>query len=107
MQGMETEKMNEDKKNLVYETAKIAWKELQRFYAQGNVIHVHEALDLVQVATAFSKDDPVLVGAWMKSEQVGAVADAVALQWFESDADVWAVTVAPFVLVQSVVESSH
>lgn len=93
--------------NLVYETAKIAWKELQRFYAQGNVIHVHDALDLVQVATAFSKDDSVLVGAWMKSEQVGAVDDAQALQWIESDADVWAVTVAPFVLVQSIVDKKH
>lgn len=93
--------------DLVYETARITWKELQRFYAQGNVIQVHEALDLVQVATAFSKDDPVQVGAWMKSEQVGAVTDTQALQWFENDADVWAVTVAPFVLVQSIVSSSN
>ena len=93
--------------NLVYETAKIAWKELQRFYAQGNVIHVNEALDLVQVATAFSVDDPVLVGAWMKSEQVAAVADAQALQWIESNAEVWAVTVAPFILVQAVSDKKH
>jgi len=64
-------------------------------------------LDLVQVATAFSKDDSVLVGAWMKSEQVGAVEDAQALKWIESDADVWAVTVAPFVLVQSIVDKKH
>ena len=99
--------MTEQSKNLVYETAKIAWTELQRFYAQGNVIHVHESLDLVQVATVFSKDDPVLVGAWMNSEQVGAVADAQALLWIESDAEVWAVTVAPFVLVQSVVDKKH
>jgi len=93
--------------NLVYETAKIAWKELQRFYAKGTVIHVNEALDLVQVATAFSNDDSVLVGAWMKSEQVGAVADSQALEWFENNAEVWAVTVAPFVLVQSIVDKKH
>ncbi len=93
--------------NLVYETAKIAWKELQRFYAQGNVIHVNDELDLVQVATAFSKDDSELVSDWMKSEQVGGVSDIQALQWFETDADVWAVTVAPFVLVQSIVEKKH
>ena len=99
--------MTDRKQNLVYETAKIAWKELQRFYAQGNVIHVSEALNLVQVATAFSIDDSMLVNAWMKSEQLGPVADAVALLWFESDAEVWAVTVAPFVLVQSVVDKKH
>lgn len=95
------------KNSLVYETARIAWKELQRFYAQGKVIHVNEALDLVQVATAFSKDDSILVGAWIKSEQVAAVKDEQALKWFDSDSDVWAVTVAPFVLVQSIVSSSN
>ena len=92
--------------SLVYETARIAWTELQRFYAQGKVVHVNEAIDLVKVATAFSKDDSVLVSAWIKSEQVAAVTDVQALDWFDSDADVWAVTVAPFILVQSIVEKS-
>ncbi len=91
--------------SLVYETARISWIELQRFYAQGKVIHVNETLDLVQVATAFSIDDSVLVGAWIKSGQVTTITDVQALEWFDADADVWAVTVAPFVLVQSIVRT--
>ncbi|MBT8142021.1 MAG: DUF2288 domain-containing protein [Gammaproteobacteria bacterium] len=94
--------MKIEKTGLVYETAKIEWRALQRFYAQGNVMHVASKLDLVRVATAFLHDDVAAVGAWQAAGQVRKVDDAQALQWFESDAQVWAVTVAPFVLVQSI-----
>lgn len=100
--------MEDEMKNkipeLVSETAKIEWVELQRFYAQGKVLHVADELDLVQVASAFSQDDVEKVKKWTQSQQVQAVIDAQALRWVENDAMVWAVTVAPFVLVQSVVE---
>jgi len=92
---------------LVYETAKIEWRALQRFYAQGKVMQVASELDLVKVATAFSEDDIKQVDTWTKAGQVQAVEDTQALDWFESDALVWAVTVAPFVLVQSIITSKH
>lgn len=98
--------MQNDIPDLVDETAKIAWKELQRFYAQGKVFHVADELDLVQVATAFTEDDIEKVNAWTESALVVAVSDSQAIKWYEDDALVWAVTVAPFVLVQSVV-SKH
>lgn len=98
--------MQNDIPDLVHETAKIAWKELQRFYAQGKVFHVADELDLVQVATAFTEDDIEKVNAWTESALVVAVSDSQAIKWYEDDALVWAVTVAPFVLVQSVV-SKH
>lgn len=96
--------MNNQVSDLVTETAKIEWKELQRFYAQGKVFQVSDELDLVEVATAFSEDDVEKVKLWKLSGGVQLVHDAQALSWFESDALVWAVTVAPFVLVQSVVD---
>lgn len=98
--------MQNDIPVLVHETAKIAWKELERFYAQGKVFHVADELDLVQVATAFTKDDIEKVNIWTESALVLAVSDSQAIKWYEDDALVWAVTVAPFVLVQSVV-SKH
>ena len=98
--------MQNDIPVLVHETAKIAWKELQRFYAQGKVFHVADELDLVQVATAFTEDNLEKVNTWTESELVLAVSDSQAIEWYEDDALVWAVTVAPFVLVQSVV-SKH
>jgi hypothetical protein len=98
--------MHNDIPDLVHETAKIAWKELQRFYAQGKVLHVADELDLVQVATAFTEDNIDKVNAWTESALIIPVPDSQALQWYEDDALVWAVTVAPFVLVQSVI-SKH
>jgi hypothetical protein len=94
--------MDNKKPGLVHETAKIAWKELQRFYAQGKVFQIADEMDLVKVATAFSEDDSESVGAWTDSGKVKPVPDSQALHWYESDAIVWAVTVAPFVLVQAV-----
>ena len=39
------------------ETAKIPWKELQRFFAGGNTLLVATELDLVDVACAFHQDE--------------------------------------------------
>lgn len=88
-----------DKLNL--ETAQIEWTALARDFAAGRVISVHQGLDLVEVATAFAEDRADAVKAWMDKQQVQAVTDDQALAWHEADADVWAVVVRPWVLVQS------
>ena len=87
-----------DKVNL--ETSKIAWKELQRFFAGGAAISVASDLDLVEVAYQFSIDNKDQVALWMQNSQVALVSDQQAIDWFESDADVWAVVVKPWILVQ-------
>jgi len=88
-----------DKLNL--ETAQIEWSALQRDFAAGRVISVHQSLDLVDVAKAFAEDDSKLVKEWMELNQVHPVTDEQATAWFEADADVWAVVIRPWVLVQS------
>jgi len=82
------------------ETARIAWKELQRFFASGSAIHVSEELDLVEVAFQMSRDNSALIQQWMVAGKLGKVTDAQAAAWFETDALVWAVVVSPWVLVQ-------
>jgi hypothetical protein len=82
------------------ETARIAWKELQRFFASGSAILVGTELDLVEVAFQISEDNKAQVLEWMQSGQLARVPDAQALAWYEADADVWAVVVRPYVLVQ-------
>ncbi len=82
------------------ETSKIAWKELQRFFASGTAVFVASSLDLVDVAYQFSIDNKNQVAQWMKNNQVALVSDQQALNWLESDADVWAVVVKPWILVQ-------
>lgn len=95
----------EIKQKMLGETAKIEWKALERFYAQGRVLQVKDEEDLVIIATAFAQDDAKTVKAWQDTQKFESVSDQQALAWYEQDALVWAVTVAPFVLVQSVKES--
>ncbi|BBJ00684.1 hypothetical protein FGKAn22_23760 [Ferrigenium kumadai] len=99
--------MSTDNKEEIYrakmnlETSRIAWKELQRFFASGSAVAVSAELDLVEVAFQISEDNKAQVAQWMSAGQVGWVSDEQALAWYESDADVWAVVVSPYVLVQS------
>lgn len=83
------------------ETSNIAWRELQRFFASGAAIAVSAELDLVEVAFQISEDNKGQVEQWLLAGQVGKVSDAQALAWYEADAEVWAVVVSPYVLVQA------
>lgn len=82
------------------ETAKIAWSELQRFYAQGRVLFVETELDLVDVAYQFVNDNVEQCTQWQEEKKVCPVADAQARQWYDADSELWAVVVAPWILVQ-------
>ena len=82
------------------ETSKIAWSELQRFFAQGAAVYVSPELDLLKVAVEISKDNAKQLEAWMQNNQVHKVTDFQAEAWLEQDLKVWAVVDAPWVLVQ-------
>ena len=86
------------------ETSKIAWSELQRFFAAGKAIHVAVDLDLVEVALQFANDNSTLVAEWMANGKISAVSDEQARHWYDTDASVWAVVVKPWVLVQEIKE---
>ncbi|MCX7093374.1 MAG: DUF2288 domain-containing protein [Methylobacter sp.] len=88
------------KEKVNLETSQIAWKELQRFFAAGTAVFVASDLDLVDVAYQFSVDNKDQVALWLQHNQVALVSDRQALEWFDADADVWAVVVKPWVLVQ-------
>lgn len=82
------------------ETARLPWSELERHFAQGNVVYVSEALDLVEVAVRISHDDRESIARWMNEGKVAKVSDAQAQSWALTDAVLWASVVSPFVLVQ-------
>ena len=82
------------------ETSCIPWKELQRFFASGSAISVDKELDLVEVALQISKDNKAQVEQWLVSGQIACVKDEQAKAWYEADAELWAVVVSPYVLVQ-------
>lgn len=82
------------------ETGQISWQELQPFFAKGQTIYVAPGLDLIRVARTFVDDDSAQVQAWMEQGQVGEVTAEQARDWVERDADMWALVVKPWVLVQ-------
>lgn len=83
------------------ETSKIAWQELQRFFAGGKALLVSVDLDLVEAACQISEDNAEQIQQWMASGKLAPVPDAQARAWLKADALVWAVVVRPWVLVQS------
>lgn len=85
---------------LVRETGRIAWSELQTYFATGAVIYVSDALDLIDVAMCISKDDKATVEQWMLARQLGKMSDDLAAEWLETDETVWSVVVSPWILVQ-------
>jgi hypothetical protein len=89
------------------ETARIAWSELVRHFAQGNVIYVSPELDLIDVAVRMSHDDKTSIGGWLAAGLVGKVSDLQAHTWTASDASLWTAVVHPFILVQPVKTSLH
>lgn len=89
------------------ETSKIGWGELQRFYARGVVFSVGQSMDLIAVAIALHRDDKQRVEAWLNEELLQRVDDTLAQRWLETDQTVWAVVVAPWVLVQVADDSEN
>ncbi len=82
------------------QTAQIRWHELQTSYARGSVIKVTPRLDLVDVAVQLGLDNTACFQAWIESGDVAGVSEEQASAWYETDATVWAVVAAPWVLVQ-------
>lgn len=88
------------------ETGKLSWPELERHFARGVVIKVDQSLDLVDVAVCVGEDDKAKVEAWMKSGVVSHPSMDEARDWVERQPDFWAVVVAPWVLVQEILQDS-
>lgn len=88
------------KQKLHEETALIAWKELQRFFAQGVVMWVDNSCDLVEVGSFIAQDQAREIEALMASSKFMAVGDDQAKKWFDQGTSLWSLVVAPFVLVQ-------
>jgi hypothetical protein len=88
------------------ETARIPWSELQRFFARGVTVWVAPDLDLVDTGLAFAQDDAALIQGEMARGRIAPVADDQARDWLAVGAELWALVVSPWVLVQEPAASS-
>jgi hypothetical protein len=82
------------------ETARISWKELERFFAGGRIISVVDHLDMIRVAQLMASDDVTAISAMLEKKEIGKVTDEQARIWSDSEASLWAVVVNPWILVQ-------
>ena len=89
------------------ETARLPWRELEKHFAQGNVVWIANELDLVEVAVRISHDDKITITQWMADGQLAKVSDQQALDWQAAAASLWAVVVSPFILVQQEKPTRH
>lgn len=85
---------------LLGETAVISWQELQPFFARGAVLRVEDNLDLVAVAEALAEDDKRRITQWLASGELRKLEVLDAEDYLARDPQLWAVVVAPWVLVQ-------
>ena len=98
MTAINPQEVNRAKLNL--ETAQMAWRDMQRYFASGVALYVAPELDLVDAALQMSEDNIGQIQVWMGAGQFGKVSDGQAAQWFNADAALWTVVVSPWVLVQ-------
>jgi hypothetical protein len=91
---------DELKAKLNLETSRICWHELQTYYARGQVVRVAPQIDLLDVAAELTADNKVQFQQWMEQGAVGEVSPDLARHWYDHNAELWAVVVAPWVLVQ-------
>jgi hypothetical protein len=80
--------------------AAIPWHELQTYFAHGSVIAVAATLDLLEVAVQLGMDNTTSFTRWIELGEIAPVSDVQAQAWYDSDATLWAVVSAPWVLVQ-------
>ena len=82
------------------ETSKLPWSELEKHFARGVVFKVAKGLDILDVAIVIVRDDKDSLKTWIDDKKVIGAEIEDAKKWHESDASLWSVVVAPFVLVQ-------
>ncbi len=97
---------DEIRARILGETAKIAWSELQRFFAAGHAVAVTPDLDLIEVGYQMAQDNQEQVAGWMDSGKIHKVSDAQAIEWLEANALMWTVVIKPWVLVQPVMREA-
>lgn len=89
------------------QTARISWKELERYFARGVVVRVSPEQDLVAVAMMLVRDRAGNIEALISAGQLRRATDEHALDWSARDPELWAVVVAPWVLVQERAAGPH
>jgi len=86
------------------ETSKLPWAELEKHFARGVLFKVEKGLDILDVAIVMARDDKDNLKKWLDDGKIASVEIDDAKMWHETSANLWTVVVAPFILVQEIVQ---
>ena len=98
----DTEITIKDREDLEKECAPIAYKELERFFAKGALILVKKNLNIIDVAEVIQSDNTEALELWIEKGLVIRAHDDHALKWTKESANLLAVTMTPWVIVQEI-----
>ena len=87
---------------LTLETAQLAWPELERHFARGDVVKVATGVDLVDAALLIAENNAAEAQIWLADGRIARAELSDAEDWHARQPMFWAVVVAPWVLVQEV-----
>lgn len=82
------------------DAALIDWQDLQRHFARGRLIFVAPDIDLIEVGAAMAEDEAEKLKPLIDSAVIRPASELDASRWHETSAKLWAVVIAPWVLVQ-------
>ena len=88
------------RQKLNLETAQINWTEMEKYFARGVLITVSDKLDLIDVAVEFVHDNKKTIESWLADEHINRTTVEQAKHWSSTDPELWAVVIAPWILVQ-------
>ena len=85
---------------LLGETARVQWSELLTFFARGQLIRVDAKLDLIDIAAHIAGDDLHAIESLTATGKIAPLDDSTATDWQQRQPVLWAVVLAPWILVQ-------
>ncbi len=90
----------EIKEILNLETGKLAWSDLERFFARGIVVYVDKNQDLVEIGTALAKDQATKISELLGAKKIKKPENEQVILWHKKRQVFWVVVVAPWVVIQ-------
>ena len=84
------------------ETSKLPWVDLEKHFARGIVFKVAKGTDILDVAIVMSRDDKDTLKKMIDEGNVSGAEIDDAKKWHESEASLWTLVIAPWVLVQEI-----
>ncbi len=82
------------------ETAIVAWQEIERFFAKGNLLLVEKGVDLINCAADMSMDNGEEIGKLINEEKIQAMPVDFVKANCKPETEFWTVVVAPYILAQ-------